>query len=147
MTKKIFLGVLALAVGGCISVKTESEIKPIHITMDVNLKVDKELDKAFEGEQKASPKGDFKVWKDLVDRKIAGLTNTALLEARPGATGEDRIAIMEANAKAMKRMNEIAKQNGVTLESVEKRRVAKSREHLPVGAWYQTDAGEWVQKQ
>ena len=26
--------------GGCIQVKTESEIKPIHITMDVNLKVE-----------------------------------------------------------------------------------------------------------
>ncbi len=30
--------------GGCIKLKTEHEIKPIHITMDVNLKVQKELD-------------------------------------------------------------------------------------------------------
>lgn len=29
---------------GCLSIKTEHEIKPIHITMDVNLKVQKELD-------------------------------------------------------------------------------------------------------
>lgn len=29
---------------GCLSVKTEHEIKPIHITMDVNLKVQKELE-------------------------------------------------------------------------------------------------------
>lgn len=29
---------------GCISVKTQHEIKPIHITMDVNLKVQKELE-------------------------------------------------------------------------------------------------------
>ena len=29
---------------GCFSVKTESEIKPIHITMDVILKVDKALE-------------------------------------------------------------------------------------------------------
>ena len=29
---------------GCLSVKTEHEIKPIQITMDVNLKVQKELE-------------------------------------------------------------------------------------------------------
>jgi len=31
-------------VSGCLSIKTEHEIKPIHITMDVNLKVQKELE-------------------------------------------------------------------------------------------------------
>ena len=30
--------------GGCLSIKTEHEIKPIHITMDVNIKVQKELE-------------------------------------------------------------------------------------------------------
>jgi len=35
---------MALVAGGCLSVKTEHEIKPIHITMDVNLKVQKELE-------------------------------------------------------------------------------------------------------
>ncbi len=30
--------------GGCLSIKTEHEVKPIHITMDVNLKVQKELE-------------------------------------------------------------------------------------------------------
>ncbi len=34
----------ATVAGGCLSVKTEHEIKPIHITMDVNLKVQKELE-------------------------------------------------------------------------------------------------------
>ena len=29
---------------GCLSVKTEHEVKPIHITMDVNLKVQRELE-------------------------------------------------------------------------------------------------------
>ena len=48
-----------LSATGCFTVKTESEIKPIHITMDVNLKVDKELDKAFADENMAKPKGDF----------------------------------------------------------------------------------------
>lgn len=31
-------------VSGCLSIKTEHEIKPIHITMDVNLKVQKDLE-------------------------------------------------------------------------------------------------------
>lgn len=30
--------------GGCLSIKTEHEVKPIHITMDVNLKVQRELE-------------------------------------------------------------------------------------------------------
>ncbi len=38
-----------LLCAGCLSIKTESEIKPIHITMDINLKmqVDKSLDNFF----------------------------------------------------------------------------------------------------
>ena len=50
--KNLFGGLLvALVVGvlapGCLSVKTEHEIKPIHITMDINLKVDRELNNFF----------------------------------------------------------------------------------------------------
>jgi len=45
MRRAVVVGILmALAAGGCLSVKTEHEIKPIHITMDVNLKVQKELE-------------------------------------------------------------------------------------------------------
>jgi len=39
---------LALAAGGCLSLKTEPiEVKPIHITVDVNVKVEKALDDFF----------------------------------------------------------------------------------------------------
>lgn len=41
-----FLG-LALLLGGCLSIKTQHEIKPVYITVDVNLKVQKELDNFF----------------------------------------------------------------------------------------------------
>ena len=49
---KRFLILCSLAVplfsGGCLSVKTEPiEVKPIHITVDVNVKVDKALDDFF----------------------------------------------------------------------------------------------------
>ena len=132
--------------GGCIQVKTESEIKPIHITMDVNLKVDKDLDKAFADEDQQKPKGDFKAVKEMVDRQAAGITNRAMLEERTGATDDDRILIADENAKRMKRFSEIAKSNGTTLETVQKRYAAKIREKIPAGSWYQDDAGKWLQK-
>ena len=132
--------------GGCIQVKTESEIKPIHITMDINLKVDKDLDKAFADEDQQKPKGDFKAVKAMIERQTAGMTNRAMLEERAGATDDDRILIAEENAKRMKRFSEIAKSNGTTLEAVQKRYAAKMRDKVPAGTWYQDDAGKWLQK-
>ena len=132
--------------GGCIQVKTESEIKPIHITMDVNLKVDKDLDKAFADEDQQKPKGNYKAVKEMVDRKAAGFTTRAMLEERDGATDDDRILIAEENAKRMKRFRDVAKDNGTTIETVQKRYAAKMREKIPAGAWYQDDAGKWQQK-
>lgn len=46
----LFLLVLVPAVPllpGCFTIKTEHEVKPIHITVDVNLRVQKELDDLF----------------------------------------------------------------------------------------------------
>lgn len=146
MNKILVLSFLALTTVGCLSIKTESEIKPIHITMDVNLKVDKELDQAFADENQQSTRGDFRVMKDLLSRQAAGVTNRAMLEARAGATDDDQIAIVEENAKRLKRFREIAKSSGATLESVQKRQAAKLREKLPAGTWLQSDAGAWAQK-
>jgi len=50
MTRALLLLLpLAFATSGCITLKTEHEVKPIHITMDVNLnvKVDKALNDFF----------------------------------------------------------------------------------------------------
>ena len=137
-----------VAAVGCISVKTESEIKPIHITMDINLKVDKELDKAFADENQAKPKGDFKPVKEMLDRQVAGVSNLAMLEARAGATDDDKIMIAEANAKKMKRLSAIAKDSGVALEAVQKRSAKKFVEKVPDGSgvWYQDETGKWLQK-
>ena len=137
---------LAVFAGGCIQLKTESEIKPIHITMDINLKVDKELDKAFADENLQKPKGDFVAIKALIDRGVAGITKRAMLEPRLGATAEDRIVLADENARRLRRFNDIAKTSGVTLEEVQKRRMAKILEKLPVGAWYQEESGAWRQK-
>ena len=146
MKATVITAAAALLAGGCFQVKTESEIKPIHITMDINLKVDKDLDKAFADENSASPKGNFKVVKEMLDRKVAGVTNRSMLEARDGATDDDRIAVADENARRLKRFSEIAKANGTSIESVQKRHVLKMREKMPSGVWYQDDSGSWRQK-
>lgn len=46
----LFLSAAALVLGcsGCLSLKTEPiEVKPIHVTVDVNVKVDRALDDFF----------------------------------------------------------------------------------------------------
>ena len=146
MKAHIILAAAAVCAAGCIQVKTESEIKPIHITMDVNLKVDKDLDKAFAEEDQQKPRGNYKAVKEMVDRKAAGFTNRAMLEERDGATDEDRILIADENAKRMKRFRDVAKDNGTTIETVQKRYAAKMREKIPASAWYQDDDGKWQQK-
>ena len=137
-----------LSTAGCFTVKTESEIKPIHITMDVNLKVDKALDKAFADENMAKPKGDFAAVKALLDRKVAGVNSKAMLEAREGATDDDKILIAESNARKLKRFNKIAKDSGVALEAVQKRSAKKLAEKIPAGSgvWIQAEDGSWGQR-
>ena len=136
----------AFAFCGCFTVKTESEIKPIHITMDVNLKVDKELDRVFADENARKPNGDFKVAKDLVDRKAAGFTELAMLEAREGASEDDRISIAEENQRRLRRFQDVASSSGASLEAVQRRRARQIREKLSPGAWYKDDSGTWRQK-
>ena len=138
----------ALMTAGCFTVKTESEIKPIHITMDINLKVDKELDKAFADEKAAKPKGKFAEVKGMLDRKVAGVTSRAMLEARPGATDDDKILIAESNGRRLQKFTEISKTSGVGLEAVQKRYARQMRERIPAGSgvWYQDDVGKWRQK-
>lgn len=144
----LLVSAMLLSAAGCLTVKTESEIKPIHITMDINLKVDKELDKAFADENMKKPKGNFTEVKALLDRKVAGVTNKAMLEAREGATDDDKILIAESNARKLKRFNEIAKSSGVALETVQKRSAKKFAEKIPAGSgvWLQSEDGSWFQK-
>ena len=138
----------AVCAAGCFHVKTESEIKPIHITMDINLKVDKELDKAFADENQQKPQGNFAAVKAMLDRQAAGITSRAMLEARDKATDADHLLIAESNARRLKRFSDVARGNGVSLETVQRRHAAKMREKIPAGSgvWYQDDAGKWQQK-
>jgi len=144
----LMTGAALLAFAGCFTVKTESEVKPIHITLDINLKVDKELDKAFADESMAKPKGQFAEIKRLLDRQVAGVTKEAMLVARQGATDDDKILIAEANAKRAKRFDEIAKSSGVSLSAVQKRSLRRFEEKVPAGSgvWIQHEGGNWYQK-
>ena len=147
-TMHIAAALAAVCAAGCIQVKTESEIKPIHITMDVNLKVDKELDKAFADENQQKPKGDFAAVKAMLDRQAAGVTNRAMLEARDKATDADHLLIAESNARRLKRFSDVAKSNGISLETVQRRHAAKMRERIAAGSgvWFQDDSGKWLQR-
>lgn len=137
---------LAVVAVGCISVKTESEIKPIHITMDVNLKVDRELDKAFAEETRPQPKGNYKAVAEMLSRGAAGIDALAMLEPRDGATAADRVLIAEENSRRMKRFNDVAKASGSSLEAVQKRRANQLREKMAAGTWYRDDSGNWARK-
>ena len=57
-----FAGIAAMSLAGCFQVKTESEIKPIevkpiHITVDINVKIDRALDDFFGDLDKAETGG------------------------------------------------------------------------------------------
>jgi len=56
MGKKIFLLVTALALlaGACIKLKHEMTIQPVHITVDVRIKIDRELENFFADIDKAA---------------------------------------------------------------------------------------------
>lgn len=47
MKRVILLVPLAFALGGCLSIKTHHTVDPIHINVDVNVKVDKALNDFF----------------------------------------------------------------------------------------------------
>lgn len=48
LTAPLALVALALCGGGCVNVKTDAiEVKPIHITVDVNIRVEQALDNFF----------------------------------------------------------------------------------------------------
>jgi len=149
-TKTTTFAIIAatLCAAGCLNVKTESEIKPIHITMDVNLKIDNKLDKEFSDDTKAKPQGSFAEVKAMMDRQAAGLTNKAMLEVRDGATDNDRILVAEENIRRMRRFEQIAKESGVSVEAVQRRQAARFREKIPAGSgvWFQDESGAWTKK-
>ncbi len=139
----------ALAAGtGCLSIKTEHEVKPIKIEMDVNLnlKVDKELDKAFADEQRKPP-AHFEKIKAMIDRKDVGMDSKGYLAVRGTVSDEEREILDNSNAARRVKMREIAEKTGATRSAVELRRAEKMLERLPAGSLYEKADGTWSAKE
>lgn len=138
------LAMIACGTVGCIQVKTEHEIKPIHITMDVNLKVDKAIEESISENERKPPKY-AKETREMFQNKLIGLTNRGYWEKRGEITEEQQQIILLANAERTQRYAELATKVNSTLSEVEKKHAARYIEHIPVGkgVWYQNDAGEW----
>ena len=131
---------------GCLAVKTEHEVKPIKITMDVNLKLDKALEQELENEKKA-PHKNFELLKAMYTRGVVGMDNRGYTVVRGDVSDEERDIVEDMNAKRRVKISELAESNGKKRAEVEKAYAEKVRDnYLAVGEWYQDDAGKWVQK-
>jgi uncharacterized protein YdbL (DUF1318 family) len=141
MKRSSYLALAALAFAGCLSVKTEHEVKPIEINMNINLKLDKQLEEMVAAEEKPSVR-------TLLDRGAVGIDNKAMLVPRGALTSAEFEHVTEANAKFKERLTTMATENGSPYDEVAAAAAAKFVERLPAGKgiWYQTPAGEWVQK-
>ena len=150
MTKNTYLFLAATAAiavqTGCLSVKTEHEVKPIQITMDVNLKLDKALEQELANEKKAPPKN-FERLKAMYTRGAVGMDARGYTTIRGDVSDEERDIVEDMNAKRRVKIGEIAESTGKKRAEVEKAYAEKVRDnHLVAGEWYQDDAGKWLQK-
>ena len=132
---------LTLATAGCLSVKTEHEVKPIEINMNINLKLDKQLEEMVGSEQRPD-------LKNLLDKGSVGIDNKAMIVPRGPLSTNEMEFVMEINKRRKERFETMAKENGSTYDDVAKSAAAKFVERLPAdkGIWYQNAEGEWVQK-
>ena len=151
MTTKTCFCIVAAAAAvavqtGCLSVKTEHEVKPIQITMDVNLKLDKALEQELENEKK-SPTKTFEQIKALYKRGVVGMDNRGYTVIRGDVSDDERDIVEDMNAKRRVKIGELAESSGKKRAEVEKAYAEKVRDnYLAAGEWYQDDAGTWLQK-
>ena len=165
--------VLAAAVmTGCFSHTVDVkpvEVKPVHITLDVNLKVDKELDTYFDSEkssaldsEKTAPKqkqGEIdysreamiqrykarkEVIADLKARGIVGENSNGLL-AFVTTTKEQESVVREENRDRRQLYKKIAEKNTQTREVIAARAAIRYAEHAKPGE-YLMQNGTWQKK-
>ena len=156
--------VTAAILAGCTpTIKTENEvtIKPIQITLDVNLKVDQELNQALSTDKpnvKADPNSS-----DVRERRPArrapnkagasapliGENNNGLLAARTadGSLSDSVKKVVDAeNADRRLVFQAIAGKQNIPVESVAQRMGARMAERSAEGTWVQDGAGKWTVK-
>ena len=157
-TKNLLLisaSVLVIAAAGCKTkheIQTVSRIEPIHITMDINLnlKIDKDLDKSVSEAQTQSAWQERKPKIDAL--KAAGTIgecNNGLLGPAPGASlDSDAFALISAaNADRVKMFETIAANQNTTPDTVAKRRAKRVAEDAPIGVFIQDEEGAWAKKE
>ena len=127
------------------------EIKPIHITLDINLKIDKEIDNAEKRQQTQSS-----AWQERRPKidalKAAGTigeANTGLLAPVPGAALDATTfeLITAANTDRATMFRNIAESQNTTVEVVAKRRAARAFEDAATGHNVQNADGTWTKKE
>ncbi len=163
----------AAALTGCFSHTVDVkpvEVKPVHITLDVNLKVDKELDTYFDSEKSsgvdpeknaASRKQDgidysreamiqrYKARKDVIaDLKTRGIIgeNSNGQLAFVTTKKEQESVVREENRDRRQLYKMIAEKNNQTREVVAARAAIRFAERAKAGE-YLMQNGEWKKKQ
>ena len=142
MNKSIAIpAIAALALVGCLSVKTQHEVKPIEINMNINLKLDKQLEEMVAAEEKPSIK-------DMLDSGKIGIDNKSMLVPRGALTSAEFEYVTEANSKRKERLTAMANENGGSYDDIAAAAAAKFVDRLPAGSgvWYQAADGNWLQK-
>lgn len=81
----------------------------------------------------------------LKDKGVVGETNKGYLQFR-GAAKEKEDVVKAENTDRKKVYAAIAKQQGVTIDVVEKRRALQIAQKARPGHWLQDEAGKWYQK-
>ncbi len=173
MNSLVAASALATALTGCFSHTVEVkpvEVKPVHITLDVNLKVDKELDSYFDPEKDAGEEPSSKaaagstpdavdysreamirrykarktVIADLKSRGVVGENSNGLL-AFVTAKREQEAVVREENRDRNRLYEMIADRNGQTREVVASRAALRHAERARSGEYLLRDGG-WQQK-
>ena len=156
--------VTAAILAGCTpTIKTENEvtIKPIQITLDVNLKVDQELNQALSTDKpnvkadpnssdvRARPRSRRAPNKAGKSAPRIGENNKGLLEARTadGSLSDSVKKVVDAeNADRRLVFQAIAGKQNIPVESVAQRMGARMAERSAEGTWVQDGAGKWTVK-
>ena len=154
----------AAILAGCTpTIKTENEvtIKPIQVTIDVNLKVDEELNQALSSdgqnvkadpnstdmrERRRARRDQIKAWKAA---QLIGENNRGLLEActTDGKLSTTVQKVVDAeNADRQQVFQAIAAKQNITAESVGQRWASRMAERAPGGTFVQDAAGNWQEK-
>lgn len=130
--KKRFIIVFLLIALGCQPVKIEHdvkpiEIKPIHITIDVNVKIDKDLDEFFTETQNASEHNkDLLYIQSLVSEGYAKENDRGYIDYFGGDSLAKKL-IGEENKRRKNQYQKTADEQNTSIEAVEKNAGKKSR--------------------